>query len=117
MAGVYDWAYAYGTLALGDLVIDDGRDRALEINVVEDGQVRLGGPFWKNWCAYVRSSPIFDVEKFDAPLLLLDGDRLKAESRPACSLGIRSGGGDRLLDIVRRMAGEILGDLADQLGR
>lgn len=74
MAGVYDWMAGYGMLPIGDVLSDDGDISDVENRMIEDGQIRLGKPFWKAREAYMRNSPIFRVEDIDSPLLLLHGD-------------------------------------------
>lgn len=73
MAGIYDWIDAYGALSQAQILTPDGRDQFPE-EVVEQGQIRLGRPFWKNLEAYTRNSPIFHVEQIDSPLMMLQGD-------------------------------------------
>ena len=74
LAGVYDWTYGYGNRALGDMLADDGRLNVAEAKMIETGQSRLGQPFWRAAEAYARNSPIFHVDRINAPLLMLHGD-------------------------------------------
>lgn len=74
MAGVYGWIHSYGMPSQAQLLTPDGRDQSLEIKVVEAGQIQLQKPFWEDPEPYIRNSPIFHVEKIDAPLLMLQGD-------------------------------------------
>jgi len=74
MAGIYDWIHAYGSRALEDMLGGDGRISPGETTLVEIGQPRLARPFWSDPAPYLRNSPIFRVERIDAPLLLLHGD-------------------------------------------
>jgi len=74
LAGVYDWVHGYGLRAMESMLDDDGNMLSHETFLVESGQSRFGKPFWAMPEAYVRNSPIFRVDKIDAPLLLLHGD-------------------------------------------
>lgn len=74
LAGIYDWIAGYGVRPLGEMLGDDGRTGANEMKMTETGQARLLRPFWQDPQAYMRNSPIFHVEKLDAPLLMLHGD-------------------------------------------
>lgn len=74
MAGIYDWLYAYGTRALAETLGGDGRMSPAEMTMVEIGQAQMAKPFWLDPAAYRRNSPIFRVERLDAPLLMLHGD-------------------------------------------
>lgn len=74
MAGVYDWLYGYGLKSQAQLLGEDPRGAVLEAQIVESGQIRLGKPFWQDPAPYIRNSPIFEVERIDSPLLILQGD-------------------------------------------
>lgn len=74
MAGIYGWIASYGMLRMDQILGNDGNISDLEIRTVENGQIRLGKPFWKAPEAYIRNSPIFRVEDINAPLLMLHGD-------------------------------------------
>jgi dipeptidyl aminopeptidase/acylaminoacyl peptidase len=74
MAGAYDWMFAYGMKGVDATLTDDGRSQRVDMEIIETGQIRLGKPFWKDPQPYIRNSPIFQVERIDAPLLLLQGD-------------------------------------------
>lgn len=74
MAGIYDFIGGYGVRRLETMLDDDSNMIASEIMMVESGQSQLGAPFWEATDAYIRNSPIFHVDKLDAPLLLLHGD-------------------------------------------
>jgi dipeptidyl aminopeptidase/acylaminoacyl peptidase len=73
MAGLYDFAYSYGTVAWSDLLTDDGRFHGTTLSSIEDGYLRLG-PLWKDPQAYQRNSPLYQADRMDAPLLILAGD-------------------------------------------
>lgn len=42
--------------------------------MIENGQIRLQGPFWEGADAYRRNSPVFDIQNIHSPLLFLHGD-------------------------------------------
>ncbi|MEI9993016.1 MAG: prolyl oligopeptidase family serine peptidase [Rhizomicrobium sp.] len=74
LAGVYDFIHGYGLRAMESMLDDDGNMLSHETFLLESGQSRFGKPFWEMPDAYIRNSPIFRVDKIDAPLLLLHGD-------------------------------------------
>lgn len=73
LVGIYDFIQAWGKRSIVETLSDIplGSDSAESI---EEGQSLLQKPFWQTPEAYIRNSPIFDVEKLDAPLLMLHGD-------------------------------------------
>jgi dipeptidyl aminopeptidase/acylaminoacyl peptidase len=71
LAGIYDWAYAYGNLTPERWLADDGRTA---FGFPAKGQQGLEAPFWRAREAYARTSPIYSVERMDAPLMILHGD-------------------------------------------
>jgi dipeptidyl aminopeptidase/acylaminoacyl peptidase len=71
LAGIYDWAYAYGNLTPERWLADDGRTA---FGFPAKGQAGLEAPFWRDADAYARTSPIYAVERMDAPLMILHGD-------------------------------------------
>jgi dipeptidyl aminopeptidase/acylaminoacyl peptidase len=74
MAGIYDWIFSYGMLPLDKILTDDGNIYSLEMKSIENGQAQLKKPFWLARDAYIRNSPIFDVQDIDTPLMFLHGD-------------------------------------------
>jgi dipeptidyl aminopeptidase/acylaminoacyl peptidase len=73
MAGLYDYAWPYGTPGLVELLTDDGRFKGSTVSGIENGYLRPG-PLWKDPRAYERISPIYQADRIDAPLLMLAGD-------------------------------------------
>ena len=73
MAGLYDFAWSYGTLGMVELLTDDGRFQGSTISGIEDSYLRPG-PLWKDPRPYERISPIYHADRIDAPLLMLAGD-------------------------------------------
>jgi dipeptidyl aminopeptidase/acylaminoacyl peptidase len=71
LAGIYDWAHGYGATSPELWMADDGRTA---FGFPAKGQAGLDAPFWRDPQAYARSSPIYSVEKMEAPLLILHGD-------------------------------------------
>jgi dipeptidyl aminopeptidase/acylaminoacyl peptidase len=71
MSGIYDWAYAYGNLTPERWLADDGRTA---FGFPAKGQAGLDAPFWRDPEAYDRTSPIYSVDRMDAPLMILHGD-------------------------------------------
>jgi dipeptidyl aminopeptidase/acylaminoacyl peptidase len=54
----------------------------------ESDQPFLSGPWWKNWDAYMRTSPLYRAGAIETPLLLLHGTRdpgIKVSEAIACS--------------------------------
>jgi dipeptidyl aminopeptidase/acylaminoacyl peptidase len=71
LAGIYDWAHAYGAMTPERWIADDGRTA---FGFPAKGQAGLEAPFWRDPEAYNRTSPIYSVERMDAPLMILHGD-------------------------------------------
>jgi dipeptidyl aminopeptidase/acylaminoacyl peptidase len=71
LAGIYDWAYAYGNMTPEHWLADDGRTA---FGFPAKGQAGLEVPFWRDAAAYSRTSPIYSVDRMDAPLMILHGD-------------------------------------------
>lgn len=42
---------------------------------VEDGQANMGASLWENKDRYIRNSPLFDLDKVQAPVLIVQGIR------------------------------------------
>jgi dipeptidyl aminopeptidase/acylaminoacyl peptidase len=43
--------------------------------MVEDGQSNMGDSLWSERERYIRNSPLFDLDKIEAPILLIQGIR------------------------------------------
>lgn len=75
-AGKYDLISGYGNPRAGRRLEDalEGSDTSISVAWSETGQGDLGAPPWANLQRYVQYSPIFDVERINAPILLFHGD-------------------------------------------
>jgi len=45
-----------------------------QVELAESGQIRMGGPPWKDYARYLRNSPLFYVERIETPLMIIQGD-------------------------------------------
>lgn len=68
-SGFSDWVSHYGTLG------EPGPLSAFGDATYEGGQTRMGVNLWENPEAYVKSSPIFQVDKTTTPLLIMQGKK------------------------------------------
>jgi dipeptidyl aminopeptidase/acylaminoacyl peptidase len=46
-----------------------------DMAIFESSQGRFAGPWWENWDAYYRNSPIFHAKDVTTPLIILDDDK------------------------------------------
>jgi dipeptidyl aminopeptidase/acylaminoacyl peptidase len=76
LSGIYDFATGWGSRSPSDVLVDakDGGFTFEMLNFVEQGQIGLEAPPWRAVDAYVRSSPLYNVEQIRTPLLLTVGD-------------------------------------------
>jgi len=66
-SGVADWVSGYGSLF--------GGEGSLQGYYEGKGQGRIGSSLWEKPDAYIKSSPIFRVDKIITPLLLMHGKK------------------------------------------
>jgi dienelactone hydrolase len=62
-SGLADWGSDYGSL--GDRIKFSRQD------LYEKGQTRMGGSLWEKPEAYIKNSPIFQLDKVSTPLLIM----------------------------------------------
>jgi len=63
--GQFDPRFRYGAQA---------PEEHLAMSLCESGQLRMGGPPWKDPERYVRNSPLFEAGHVETPLLIIQGD-------------------------------------------
>jgi len=71
LAGIFDWAFGYGGQTPERWMADDGR---AAFGASAKSQSGLDEAFWRTPEAFERASPIYSVERMNAPLLMLQGD-------------------------------------------
>lgn len=74
LAGVYNYFTAYGARDLRRSLSADPSFWSGSMDYIETIQIRLGAPPWTSPAAYIRNSPLFSVERMDAPLMMIQGD-------------------------------------------
>src|ERR1051325_3316669 len=74
LAGPSDLVSFYGTLNAQTRYEFDAHENHFQHSVAESGQIRMGGPPWKDWGRYLRNSPIFYVDRVQTPLMIIQGD-------------------------------------------
>jgi len=67
-SGFSDWVSHYGG-------IDSSNGIAFSDEYHEGGQTRIGASLWEKPDAYIKSSPIFQVDKITTPLLIMQGKK------------------------------------------
>ena len=67
-SGIADWVSNYGRL-------DGGWPRSVNQGMYEGGQFRMGGSIWETPSAYIKNSPIFQLDKLTTPLLIMHGNK------------------------------------------
>ena len=74
--GIYDLVSGWGAFApQGQRVLpENGLSIRARAGWMETGQGRMGAPPWRDLDRYVRNSPLFQVDKITAPVLLVNSD-------------------------------------------
>lgn len=73
-SGVSDYISYYGGLNASARYSNWAEEDVFDQSMIENGEMNLGGPPWKNWFKYIENSPVFVANRVHTPLLLTHGD-------------------------------------------
>jgi dipeptidyl aminopeptidase/acylaminoacyl peptidase len=74
LAGLSDLISLYGIFLAPERYGEFPHENFLVPSILENGQLRMGIPPWKDWGRYLRNSPIFYVDRVQTPLMIVQGD-------------------------------------------
>ncbi len=74
LAGVSDLVSLYGQFDARYRYSEFPHEYLTQVELSESGQIRMGGPPWKDYARYLRNSPLFYVERIETPLMIIQGD-------------------------------------------
>ncbi len=74
IAGITDLVSDYGTTSLPGRYGGYAHEDMGPARMAETGQMRMGGPPWRDLWRYLRNSPIGYVERVQTPLMIIHGD-------------------------------------------
>ncbi len=74
LAGFADLVSLYGQFDARFRYGEQPHEHVMQMSLCESGQLRMGGPPWKDPDRYVRNSPLFEAERVETPVLIIQGD-------------------------------------------
>lgn len=72
--GLSDLISAYGALDARYRYDDRAQTYVGGDEILESGEMNLGGPPWEQWLRYIDNSPIFSIRHIHTPVLMTTGD-------------------------------------------
>ncbi|HET6892702.1 MAG TPA: prolyl oligopeptidase family serine peptidase, partial [Pyrinomonadaceae bacterium] len=73
-SGISDLISLYGMFDARYRYTDFPHEYLTQVELSESGQMRMGGPPWKDFQRYLRNSPLFYVDRIETPLMIIQGD-------------------------------------------
>ena len=74
LAGIADLVSLHGQFDARFRYNEQAHEHVMQMALCESGQLRMGGPPWKDADRYMRNSPLFHAEHVETPLLIVQGD-------------------------------------------
>lgn len=74
LSGISDLISLYGMFDARYRYTDFPHEYLTQADLFESGQMRMGGPPWKDYQRYLRNSPLFYVDRIETPLMIIQGD-------------------------------------------
>lgn len=73
-AGMSNLISLYGQFDARVRYTDHPHEHLFQAALIESAQIRMGNPPWKDLGRYLRNSPIFNVDRVNTPLMIVQGD-------------------------------------------
>jgi dipeptidyl aminopeptidase/acylaminoacyl peptidase len=74
LAGLSNLVSLYGQFDARQRYGDYPQENLFQMALSESAQIRMGGPPWEELNRYLRNSPIFQVDRVNTPLMIVQGD-------------------------------------------
>lgn len=74
LAGLSNLISLYGQFDARQRYGDYPQENLFQMALSESAQIRMGGPPWEELNRYMRNSPIFQVDRVNTPLMIVQGD-------------------------------------------
>ena len=74
LAGLSNLISLYGQFDARQRYGDYPQENLFQMALSESAQIRMGGPPWEELNRYLRNSPIFQVDRVNTPLMIVQGD-------------------------------------------
>lgn len=74
LAGLSNLISLYGQFDARQRYRDYPQENLFQMALSESAQIRMGGPPWEELNRYLRNSPIFQVDRVNTPLMIVQGD-------------------------------------------
>ena len=74
LAGLSNLISLYGQFDARQRYEDYPQENLFQMALSESAQIRMGGPPWEELNRYLRNSPIFQVDRVNTPLMIVQGD-------------------------------------------
>lgn len=74
LAGLSNLISLYGQLEARERYTDHPHEDLFLQALLESAQIRMGSPPWEDLGRYLRNSPIFQVDRVETPVLIVQGD-------------------------------------------